>query len=109
MIQSKPKLLLPFRSLAQSLALLVGSILLCMTPLRSQATIPAGAFADPRYSIGYLVVTNYPGVDSTGATDSTIGLQNAINDAYSNNINFEKTGTNRGLAVFFTPGTYVIS
>src|ERR1700761_6122265 len=85
------------------LPLLLGGVLSWLAADPVQATIPTAALADPRYSIGYLVVTNYPGVVPDGVTDCTIGLQTAINDAYSNNLLFEKTGTNRGLAIFFTP------
>src|SRR5262245_8587914 len=88
-------------------ALFLLCALLFQTASPVHATIPAGALADPRYGIGYLVVTNYAGVIPDGVHDCTIGLQNAIDDAYSNNIKFEINGTNRGLAVFFPPGTYL--
>ena len=51
----------------------------------ARAAIPAAALADRRFGLGYLVVTNYPGVKNDGSIDCTVGLQNAINDAYSAN------------------------
>lgn len=62
------------------------------------AAIPQSAKDDPRYKLGYLVVTHYPGVDTNGTGDSLAGLQSAVDDAYSNN-----------LVALFPSGTYVIS
>src|ERR1043165_3551044 len=82
---------------------------LAMLAFSARAAIPAAALADPRYGLGYLVVTNYPGVVADGTTDCTAGLQAALNDAYDASWNFQKYGTNRGLAVFFPPGNYRIT
>ncbi len=49
-------------------------------------------------ALGYVVVTDYPGVRSDGTGDSTAGIQQAIDDAYAQ----QKT-------VFFPSGTYLIS
>ncbi len=48
--------------------------------------------------LGYVVVTDYPGVQSDGTGDSTTGIQQAIDDAFA----LKKT-------VFFPAGTYLIS
>jgi hypothetical protein len=48
--------------------------------------------------IGYLDVTDYSGVDATGKRDSTAGLTAAIAKA-----------SERGLAAFVPPGTYLVS
>lgn len=65
---------------------------------KSFAVIPEEAINDSRYSLGYLVVTHYSGVDPTGITDSRAGIQQAIDDAYDNQ-----------LVVFFPSGTYLVS
>ncbi|MDO8542157.1 MAG: DUF1349 domain-containing protein [Opitutaceae bacterium] len=78
------------------LLLIITALFTSVAPAR--ATIPAAAIADPRYALGYLVVTYYSGVDPTGTTDSRAGIQQAIDDA---KINY--------LAVFFPAGTYLIS
>lgn len=62
------------------------------------ADIPQAAKDDPRYKLGYLVVTHYSGVDPTGANDSLSGLQAAVDDAYTS-----------GRVTLFPSGTYVIS
>ncbi|MBM4156186.1 MAG: hypothetical protein FJ221_14345 [Lentisphaerae bacterium] len=62
------------------------------------AAIPQAAMDDPRFRLGYLVVTHYAGVDTNGVGDSLPGLQAAVNDAYTNN-----------LVALFPPGTYQIS
>ncbi|MBN1673149.1 MAG: hypothetical protein JXR37_19035 [Kiritimatiellae bacterium] len=62
------------------------------------SAIPAAAKADPRFALGYVVVTHYPGVRADGTGDATAGLQAAIEDAYD-----------AGLAVLFAAGTYRIS
>jgi hypothetical protein len=62
------------------------------------AAIPEAARRDARYALGYLVATHYAGVRSDGTGDSTAGLQQAIDDAYAND-----------LVAFLTLGTYVIS
>lgn len=58
------------------------------------AGIPQAVRDDPRYKLGYLVVTSYPGVDPTGTSDSLSGLQAAIDDGYAN-----------GLVTLFPTGT----
>lgn len=63
-----------------------------------KAAIPTAAMEDPRYALGYLVVTHYPGVDSTGVSDSHFGIQQAITDAFKNN-----------LVLLFPSGTYLVS
>lgn len=62
------------------------------------AVLPQAAIDDPRFRLGYLVVTHYAGVDTNGVGDSLPGLQEAVNDAYTNN-----------LVALFPPGTYRIS
>jgi len=64
----------------------------------ARAEIPAAAKADPRFALGYVVVTHYPGVRADGTGDATAGIQAAIEDAY-----------NERLAVLFPAGTYRIS
>ena len=64
----------------------------------ARAEIPAAAKADPRFALGYVVVTHYPGVRADGTGDATAGIQAAIEDAYDER-----------LAVLFPGGTYVIS
>jgi hypothetical protein len=56
------------------------------------------ARADPRYALGYVVVTHYPGVRADGTGDATAGIQAAIEDAYAD-----------GKAVLFPPGEYAVS
>ncbi|MEI6075896.1 MAG: glycosyl hydrolase family 28-related protein, partial [Verrucomicrobiota bacterium] len=75
----------------------------------SAGSIPAAALNDPRYGLGYLVVTYYPGVTNDGTGDCRAGIQAALDHAFLANYNFQSTGTNRALAVFFPPGTYQIS
>ncbi|MDP3069956.1 MAG: glycosyl hydrolase family 28-related protein [Opitutaceae bacterium] len=67
---------------------------------RARATIPAAARSDALYAKGYLVVTHYPGVftNETSATTTTAGLNEAIDDAYTNN-----------LLAYFPPGTYLVN
>ena len=77
--------------------------------LQLSGSAPATALNDPRYALGYLVVTYYPGVTNNGTGDCRAGIQSAINDAFAANLNFETYGTGRPLAVFFPPGTYQIS
>jgi hypothetical protein len=62
------------------------------------AAIPDVARNDPRFPLGYLVVTHYAGVHGDGTGDATAGLQQAIDDAYAND-----------LVAFLPLGTYVIS
>ncbi|MBM3852414.1 MAG: hypothetical protein FJ399_04575, partial [Verrucomicrobia bacterium] len=62
------------------------------------AAIPDAARADPRFTLGYLVVTHYAGVRSDGTGDATAGLQQAVDDAYAND-----------LVAFVPLGTYRIS
>jgi hypothetical protein len=75
------------------------AILFALLPVLSVvAEIPQAAKDDPRYALGYVVVSHYPGVRSDGTGDSTTGIQSAIRDAYKNH-----------LAVLFPAGTYVVS
>lgn len=69
-----------------------------MTRAAAGAELPPAARADPRLALGYLVVTAYPGVNNDGRTDSTAGLQQAIEDAREHN-----------LTVLFPAGEYLIS
>ncbi|MBN1673176.1 MAG: hypothetical protein JXR37_19180 [Kiritimatiellae bacterium] len=78
-----------------TLALLTG---LAFGVAGSSAAIPEPAKADPRYALGYVVVTHYPGVRADGTGDATAGIQAAIEDAYAD-----------GRAVLFPAGTYLIS
>jgi hypothetical protein len=66
--------------------------------VRGLAAIPPAAAADPRYALGYLVVTHYPGVNADGTGDSRAGIQEAMDDAYTHD-----------LVLLFPLGTYVIS
>lgn len=74
------------------------AIALAGLSVSSTAAIPQAAKDDPRYKLGYLVVTHYPGVDTNGVADSLAGLQAAVNDAYAN-----------GLVTLFPSGSYLIS
>lgn len=60
--------------------------------------VPDAAREDPRYALGYVVVTHYPGVRADGTGDSTAGIQAAIVDAYANR-----------KAVLFPAGEYTVS
>lgn len=60
--------------------------------------IPPAAQADPLFNMGYLVATYYSGVKKDGTGDSTLGLQDAIDDAYNNK-----------LTLYIPTGTYIIS
>ena len=70
------------------LALLMVFVLLALAAASLRAAIPAAAKADPRFGLGYLVVTYYPGVTTNGTGDCTAGIQAAINDAFANNAAF---------------------
>jgi hypothetical protein len=72
--------------------------LLLLSSASAYATIPQAAKSDPKFDLGYLVVTHYPGVNSNGTGDSRAGIQEAINDAFKNK-----------LTLFFPEGTYVVS
>lgn len=81
-------------------------LLLLLQPLAARATTPlsipptvtsTGHQNDKLVAAGYLDVTIY-GADSTGNTDSTAQLQQAIND-----------GINYSMDVYVPPGTYSIS
>jgi len=74
----------------------VGLALCLLTGVR--AAIPTAAKSDPRYKLGYLVVTHYAGVRSDGTGDATAGIQQAIEDACGAH-----------LAVLFPAGTYRIT
>ncbi len=67
---------------------------------RAHAAIPPTAMSDPLYAKGYLVVTNYPGVfnNGTNVASTTAGLNEAIDDAYANN-----------LIAYFPAGTYLVN
>lgn len=71
-------------------------ILLLVNSARSE--IPASARSDHRFSLGYLVVSHYPGVKNDGTGDSTQGIQTAIDDAFKND-----------LTLLFPKGEYLIS
>lgn len=60
--------------------------------------VPEAARQDPRFALGYLVVTHYPGVMNDGTGDSTKGIQQAMDD-----------GWQMDMTVLFPAGTYVIS
>lgn len=62
------------------------------------AAIPPSAMADSRFKLGYLVVTYYPGVMNDATGDATAGINEAIVDAFNNN-----------LVVFFPEGTYQVT
>lgn len=66
----------------KSLATASIAILASLMCLPSAADIPEKARQDARFQLGYLVATAYPGVASDGSGDSTAGLQQAIEDAY---------------------------
>jgi len=73
-------------------------LLVLFTASLAHAAIPWAARNDARYKLGYLVVTHYSGVRTDGTGDSTAGIQQAIEDAYEND-----------LTVFFPAGTYQIT
>ena len=73
-------------------------VLLALPAGRGLAAIPPAAASDPRYALGYLVVTHYPGVSADGTGDSRAGIQAALDDAYTHD-----------LVLLFPAGTYVIS
>lgn len=60
--------------------------------------IPQEARKDPRFKLGYLVVTHYEGVRNDGTGDSTAGIQQAIDDALANH-----------LVAYFPMGVYLVS
>ena len=62
-----------------------------------RATIPAAAKADPRYGLGYLVVTYYPGVTNDGTGDCTAGIQAAIDDSFEPTVLFNPRLTPTGV------------
>lgn len=87
-------------------------------------SIPPAALNDARYGLGYLVVTDYPGVTNNGTGDCQPGIQAALNDAFAANAAYQRAcsklintaGANlntslatRPLVVFFPPGVYQIS
>lgn len=64
-----------------------------------EAALSAAATSNPLFSKGYLVADTLPGVDRSGNTDSTAGLNNAIKLARQNN-----------LVLYLTPGAvYTVS
>lgn len=94
-VEKRLETFFPFRRTARWLA----GILVVVSCLgKASADIPEAARKDPRFALGYIVVTHYPGVAADGRGDSTAGIQAAINDAYTNH-----------MAVLFPPGDYVIS
>ena len=70
------------------LALLVVFVLLALAPASLRAAIPAAAKADPRYGLGYLVVTYYTGVNTNGTGDCRAGINDALRDAWEVNRDF---------------------
>ena len=64
------------------------------------ARLPASAAAPTATQVGLLDVTTVPGVDPSGASDSTAGIQNAVVQARD----ARPTQT-----LFFPPGTYLVS
>jgi hypothetical protein len=64
---------------------------------KSAQAIPSGALTDPRYALGYLVVSHYGATPNDGL-DDTAAIQTALDDAYDND-----------LVLFFPTGTYQIS
>jgi len=69
-----------------------------ITTVWASRAVPSGVLSDPRYDLGYIAVTHYPGVYTNGTGDSTVGIQQAIDDAYE----LRRT-------VLFPPGIYQIS
>ena len=65
---------------------------------RAMLSLPTGIESTELFQLGYLDVTAYASVDSTGIADSTAGLQEAIDDAFDNR-----------MATYFPQGTYTIS
>ena len=65
----------------------------------AEATIPSAASSDFRFSLGYLVCDFYSGVVDDDVTNSTVKLQECIDDAYDNQLVAFLTGC----------GTYRIS
>ena len=68
------------------------------TPAIDDSGMPQAAKNDPRFKLGYLVVTHYEGVSNDGTGDSTAGIQQAIDDALANH-----------LVVYFPVGVYLVS
>ena len=87
-----------YKPLAEMWRLLMPVFILACCLSEGVAAIPEQAQKDPRFVLGYVVVTHYPDVHTDGTGDSTAGIQTAINDAYENQ-----------MAVLFPPGTYTIS
>lgn len=73
------------------------SVIILM-PYELISAIPQSAQDDPRFAMGYLVVTYYDGVNPDGTGDSGPGIQEAIYDAFDND-----------LVVFFPPGVYQVN
>lgn len=61
------------------------------------AKIPQSAKDDPRYELGYLVVTYYAGVNTDGTGDCAPGINEAIYDA-----------NDKDLVLLFPPGVYQV-
>ncbi|MET0535118.1 MAG: glycosyl hydrolase family 28-related protein, partial [Steroidobacter sp.] len=76
----------------------IAALLLCFNASAYGPVPPGIPSNDPYVVAGYLKATLYSGVDPTGLTDSTAGLQQALNDGY-----------NYGLAVMLPAGTYLVS
>ena len=103
------------RHLLLLISLLFGS--LCQTlsaqisypPDTSSSVLGSGVFdtpgSTPVYTGHCINMGTYPGVDPTGATDSTVGIQNAINYL---NVS-DQTDTPRQMTLYFPNGTYLIS
>ncbi len=79
--------------------------LLQLQPSHAWAAIPEAAKNDPLYAKGYLVVTHYAGVhnDGTNATSTTAGINQALLDAYNQDV------PGGSLVAYFPPGTYLVN
>lgn len=73
------------------------TIAIVLIPCILAAAIPHSAKDDPRYDLGYLVVTYYDGVKPDGTGDSGPGIQEAIYDAFDHE-----------LVLLFPPGIYQV-
>ncbi len=78
----------------------------------AQAVIPAPAVSDPLYAKGYLNVKWYGVSPTASAATNTLGINQAIIDAYNreNNTAISGGGTQKGsLSLYFPPGTYNVN
>lgn len=81
-----------------STKVMVGIAMAAAMACAAMAEIPETAKQDPRFKLGYLVVTAYPGVSNDGSVDSTAGIQQAIEDARQNE-----------MTVLIPAGEYLVS